>query len=487
MRPHRRQFVIGPAPFRPYDDWRCQQLDAACWLSHCPTLRIAQYTDADGGSWVLLGLAVATLAAEPQVQIPQTPTVKVPTLYGSWAGRWILLGAGQVHLDASGLLGCCYGRDTSQQLWASSSPALLAGILFPQAAPTVDRRVLRYEVGISWYAPPRSRLAGIRRLLPSQVLDLGRGTVVPRPLMPEIVPDRDPAAAVAEIEQSLLSAISHLARISDRPWLGLTAGYDSRLMLALSYRAGIVVAPFTRISARTAAADRLLPPKLARQCGYPHVAMRRRQFFPERRQLALDHNASCVSAGDAEPFIQGIRDGMTGIAFGGHGFAVASGFAQLRRLPATVDDAERGAAQIARLFQEPLTSSATAGLKEWLTWVLEHPQAHLDWRDRFFIEQRQAGWLAAKEQLYDLLPLERVPILNAARNYAILLGVPPEQRLGSVVQAEMIRRTAPFLLQYPFNPTDRELGLLQTIEGTSWDAPRYLLRKAIQKIRRYAL
>lgn len=484
MRPHRRQFVIGPTPFCPNEDWCCQQIAPAIWLSYCPVLRVIDAKDSDGKPWALLGLAIATLAIdpEPSTQISRVPSSEVPDLYASWAGRWVLVGNGQVHMDASGLLGCFYGRDSHGQLWVSSSPALLAATLFPDEPPVPDIRVLQYEVGISWFTPPRSRLSGIQRLLPSQVLDLNHQDIRPRPLMPAIECGRPPEAAIALIKQSLLTAIKNLAEVSTTLWLGLTAGYDSRLMLALSHRAGVTIKPFTRISARTAVADRLLPSKLARECGYSHIVMGRRQYFPERRQLVLEHNANHVSEGDANPFIKGIRDGMEGISFGGHGFAVASGFALLRQLPDKFDDVELGAKQIAELFRESTDSSATTGLQEWLEWVKKNPQVNLDWRDRFFIEQRQAGWLSAKEQLYDLTPLERFPILNAARNYAILLGVPESQRLDSVMQAKIIGQIAPALLKYPFNPKDSELGLWPIIRGTGSDAPAYLFKKVMRKL-----
>ncbi|MGF1520813.1 MAG: hypothetical protein ACFBSF_00655 [Leptolyngbyaceae cyanobacterium] len=485
MRLHRRQFVVGPAPFRAYEDWHCQPMGPSVWLSYCPALRVFRSQDTDGNEWTVLGLAIATLEADPQpsAQIARVSSSQVPDLYPSWAGRWVLVGNGQIHMDASGLLGCFYGRDTDGQLWASSSPALLAQILFPDQPPIPDPRVLQYEVGISWFTPPRSRLTGIQRLLPSQILDLNDQAVRPRPLMPTIECDRPPEKAIALISQSLLITIKNLAEVSETLWLGLTAGYDSRLMLALSHQAGIPLKPFTRISARTAVADRLLPPKLAHACGYPHITMGQRQSFPERRQFVLEHNANHVSDGDADPFINGLRDGMEGISFGGHGFAVASGFAKLRQLPDTFKDAEVGAKQIANLFGEPTDSSATAGLQEWLEWIQDHPHANLDWRDRFFIEQRQAGWLSAKEQLYDLTLLERFPILNAARNYAILLGVPEAKRLDSVIQADIIGQIAPFLLAYPFNPKDSELGLRQIIQGAGPDAPVYLFKKVMRKLR----
>jgi len=485
MRKHRHQFILGTAPVRPYEDWCCDEIGDSLWLSRCPTLRIYKTTDRDGTNWTLLGLAIQTLETQPapHEQIARVHGDRVPECYSSWAGRWILVNSDRVHMDASGLLGCFYGFNDHHQLWASSSPALLAEVLFPSQLPTPDSRTLQYEVGISWFTPPRSRLTGISRLLPSQILDFKTQDIVPRPLMPEIDLHRSPEEAISLIVQSLLTAIKQLANCSQTLWLGLTAGYDSRLMLALCYHAGVTIRPFTRISARTAVADRILPPQLAHACGYQHLIMKKRKYYPERRQLVLEHNANHVSVGDADPFLRGSRDGMEGISFGGHGFAIASGFAMLRQLPETFDDAEVGARQIAQLFKEPITSTATAGLKEWLEWVLKYPQSNLDWRDRFFIEQRQAGWLSAKEQLYDLMLLERFPILNAARNYAILLGVRDRKRLNSVIQKEIIRQFAPFLLRYPFNPKDSELGILAVIKGTSLDAPRYLFSKAIRKLR----
>ncbi|MEL6814898.1 MAG: hypothetical protein AAFN12_15815 [Cyanobacteria bacterium J06560_2] len=490
LRPHRRQFVIGPHSFQADESWICLPLEGGRWLSHCPTLRIATATDANGCCWYLLGLAVDTLEERgaPTTTLAQSNSAEIPERYVSWAGRWLLIGQSQVHLDASGLLGCFYGTDEAGQHWASSSPALMTHFL----SPAVDRsfpeqlgpRLLVHERGISWFPPPTTPTQALRRLLPSQCLDFCRGQVLPRPLLPPIDPLRPYAETVAQVKQSLLTALKGLAALKQSLWLGLTAGYDSRLMLALSAHGQLPIALFTRVAARMSVADYRLPPQLARACGYQHRYLKSRRRNLQRGPLLAEHSAGYVSAGDAKPFLQGVRDGLTGISIGGHGFAIASGFSHLRSLPATCENADTGAAQIAKVMREPADSSAVIGLRAWLRWALQNPQAHLDWRDRFFIEQRQAGWLSAKEQVYDLLPLERFPILNAGRTYALLLSLPENQRLNSLVQADLIAQIAPELAAYPYNPKDAHFGLFTAIASKGTHAPMYFYRKVTDKLQR---
>ncbi len=463
MRPHRKQFIIGSEAFRPYKDWCCHQIDSSTWLSYCPELRAGSTKDAEGVCWFLLGHAVETLEDKlaPLEEIRRTSSAKVPELYPSWTGRWVLLGQNQLHMDASGLLGCFYGMAPDNKVWVSSSPALLARILWPDTLPPVDPRPLRYQVGISWFTPPRSRFAGMHRLLPSQVIDLKDGSIRPRPLMPPIDPSRSYEETLELVKRSLVKTLERLATEGNRLWLGLSAGADSRTLLAIAHSAGIDVVPFTRITDRMSVADRVLPPKLVEECGYEHIFLQgsKGKNNPERKDLVAKHSAGHVSDGDAEPFITGVRDSLEGISFGGHSWGTAKGWRQIhRRLPDTVDDPGIVAEKIALFFGEPTTSTATAGIRDWLEWVLAHPQEHLDWRDRFYIEQRQAGWLSSKEQLYDLTKLERFPVLNAARNYSLLLSLQQSQRLGSLVQTELIRQLAPELLKYPCNPPDEYFG-----------------------------
>ncbi|MDJ0696790.1 hypothetical protein [Mastigocoleus sp. MO_188.B34] len=483
MHIHRRQFVIGPEKFLLNETWKSYQLSNSVWLSYCPDLQVTTVKDNNGKAWYILGIVVETLQSKksPAEEIKQTSSDRVPDLYSTWSGRWVLIGNGKLHLDASGLLGCFYHQNSQGGVWISSSVALLAQIVFKGRSPVIDSRQLQHEVGISWYTPPFSRFDGISQLLPSQLLDLDSGEIQSRPLMPEICLDRDYEDILDEIQKILVTTLQQLAKISPELWLGITAGYDSRLILALSHAAGIQVQPFTRIAARMSIADMIISQKVAKDCGYSHIFTRNSKYYPERGRLAQEHTGGHVSQGDAEPFVSGVRDNLKGISFGGHGFAVAKSF--VPTLPKILPNAEVGASMIADLFQESKNSTATVGLKEWLNWVIDNPQNNLNWRDRFYLEQRQAGWLSSKEQLYDLNNFSRFPILNSAYLYSLFLSIKEEKRFASTIHIDLIDKIAPQLNQYPFNPPDSYFNSFQVftskiVKFKKKDLPKKIFNKS---------
>jgi hypothetical protein len=472
---HRRQFVLGPRPVRARSDWISRGLGPGSWLSHCPRLRVAFVENARTGAWALLGLAVQTLPAEPDPveQIAASGVDALPRAQASWAGRWLLIGGGRIQTDAAALLGCLYAR-TAEGLWASSSPALLARVLDGAGSGPTDDRSLTYDRGVSWIVPPLTRIAGGRRLLPSQILHLD-GNVERRPLVPA---DDGPALEDRSLDllaECLVTGFRRLPIGTQGPWLSLSAGADSRVILAAAHRAGVEPRPFTRVMARVPFGDRLVPPRLAEALGYEHLYLRAGRPLRERLQLVADHSAGHVSRGDAEPLIVGVRDALEGISAGGECFPIANrDFAGGRVSRDTVTTA--GAEAFAAAYREPRGSSAVAGLRQWLDWALE-AESEIELPDRFGIEQHLAGWQCAKEQVYDMLRVERFFALNSARSYALLLRLEPSRREGSIVQRELIHRLAPELLEEPFNPPDRDFGRMRTAVARSREDPLHVFRR----------
>jgi len=418
---------------------------------------VASCTDADGVKWVLLGLATQTRAdgLDPLADLAASTTAEVPRAYESWAGRWALIGDGELHLDATAQLTCHWLVDDDGQTWASSSPALAADLV-PERA--VTERDLRYERGLSWVVPPVGTVDGVSRLLASQVLNLSTGTTRWRRLVvakDELGLGQDiSGSAMAGFVEALGQAMARLPADQTRH-LGLTAGADSRLVLAAAVAAGVDVGLHTRLAARMSVADRLLPPRLAAAVGLDHHHLRPGPTDPARLALARAHSAGHVADGDALPFAQGVRDHLRGIEMGGQGLGI--GKVKSRQLPAEIDDPDRLATVIADQAGEPTSSPNRAALALWLAAVAEHeasqrPADRLDWRDRIYLEQRTAGWQAAKEQVYDLNHHERFFPINGARTIGLLLAIDPDRRATGRHRRDLIELAEPRLLAEPFNP-----------------------------------
>jgi hypothetical protein len=98
-----------------------------------------------------------------------------------------------------------------------------------------------------------------------------------------------------------------------------------------------------------------------------------------------------------------------------------------------------------------------AGIAEWVDWAASTPCPGLDWRDRFFLEQRTAGQASGIEQALDLTAYERIYIANCHLYLTTALMLPEETRRNSRHHIDLIGRMAPELLRFPFNPPDEAM------------------------------
>lgn len=487
---HHRQYVIGPEPVLVRPDWRSVDLEPGLFVSHCPSLRNGAATDADGADWILLGLAVQTVAdaPDPLEAIGGARTADVPELLPAWAGRWLLIGDGRVHLDASGLLGCIHGQDGSGRTWASSSPSLAKRLISPETPVATSSNLgSNAWVGFGHYPPPITRSDFMRKLLPSQVLELRDGAILPRKLLPEIEPERPYDELIDSVGAALVEAMKRLPR--DRPPIAvsLSAGMDSRVALAAAERSGAPYEIFNRISTHMSPADRLLPPQLAAALGRPLTVhrrglRRRRALSRERLPLAMEHCDGHAAEYEIHPLLEGVRDTLRGISVGGWGFEPTKPRWR-EKVPAEYADPADGARLMceSRLDRSPLILD---GLREWLEWAELYPQAHLDWRDRYSIEQALGGWQSTQDQVYDMLPLERISIINSARTYSLALSIDEESRITARHHHDIVERLCPQLATFPANPPVEDLPLARVVATKLRDDPVGLAREGWKRVRR---
>lgn len=396
---HRRQFVIGAREVLASPDWKLLNLGAGIRLSFCPELPVHSGTDSRGEAWVLLGWAVQSESRQesPLDQLSRDAVEVAARSMFHWSGRWLLIKQRTVYTDASALFGCLYGRNRQGELWVSSSAALLAERL--ECPPD---QVMSPPPPARWWLPPATGVPGGRRLLPSQTLSLDDGSLRARSLLPvlEAVP---PLTVEAQIASRLTTVIKNAVAGSGTPWLALTAGLDSRTLLAAAVASGIMPKTYTqeRLDGEMSAADVFLPPRLARSVGCSHSWCPARANHPDLADLYTRHTAAQAQVADKAFF------GRDQFSFGDDEDVVLRGgcFELGRRYywKKLVEKPEPQPEQIVATIETPDSEPALAAAKEWCDWVTAHPEPDLDWRDRLYLEGRLAGWLSTIEQSLDLI------------------------------------------------------------------------------------
>jgi hypothetical protein len=452
MRAHQRQFIIGPTPLKLYPDWQFETVRGVGILSHCPKLPVRKVISRDGREYILIGVAIQTDASRPSPTVElSNPPECVADLTHTWAGRWALIANGTLVTDTAGTLGCLYS-DTGDGLRASSSVALLR----TSQTEIFDSRTLWLGVGIEWYVAPHTRYAGIRRLLPSQKLDLKTGEVSAKRLFKQVKLTYE--EALLEVEETLVTAIAALAKTSPSLWLPLTAGFDSRLILAAAVRAGVTLRCYTFWYADITLADLTFPPKLANIAGFEHVVIKPGKHDGGRESIFAGHTSDGWADHDTDFLCRGQWDQFneTDLILRGAGIEVGCPRAARFHFAAPLKNAWEvpTVEEILKGYSQVPTRPLVRALQEWRAWTEQTPHREVDWRDRWYIEQRVGTWASSNEQAVDLSPCARVFLSSCGRYMSSMLQVPEHIRQVSSHQVELIRRMAPSLLAYPFNPRD---------------------------------
>jgi hypothetical protein len=452
MRLHARQFFIGPSPLSVDETWQSVEIEGGLHLSYQRALPVTRVHDRDGAEWHILGIALQSdpERPDPDVEIAASRSSEVDTLTSTWSGRWILLGQGLLRPDAC-LFGCYYARDPhGEALLVSSSPALLQQQTgAEQLAPSLE-----WRVGMEWYPPPASRIAGVRRLLPSQVLAYGgEGPIIRARRLVRRPFEAPYEQTLSFLETSLRTVLRRLVAVRPGAVLALTGGYDTRVLLAASSREGLEFPTFTWDIPGMSEADRTLPPLLARDAGRRHRMIGRRRFAEDNLALLEQHTALHNADLDRQLVPWGQYDdlGSNATIILGNLFAIAAVYFY-GKLPASPKSV---AESIERTYHfaenHPGSTAHYEGIREWAAWIEAHPEPGMDWRDRFTWEQWMAGWCAAAEQGTEVVEVECISPANCEAMLAAMLSIDPGKRPGKRWQVDLTYRMAPLLTDHPYS------------------------------------
>jgi hypothetical protein len=471
---HQKHFVLGPLPVIVRPDWRTIRIAEGLVLSHCPKLRIEQLQSKDGVLHWLIGIAVR--ADEPSAisdGFPLRDSAEIENWSGLWAGRWLLISAERCWQDASGCFGI-YHRRVGTGFWISNSPALLGDHL--PGAPSAAR--LPWHIvdnkGIDWIPLPFSTREGIYKLLPLRAIEPQTGGITPLRFAAQPVNTGEEIQAVASALKTIMTNWAQ-AGFRER-FVALTAGIDTRGVLAAAVAAKIDFEAFTTWFPITLKRDLLLPPRIAARVGVSHTlrqlpaadaseADARMAAIAEHMDGTGWHRSTMYMARHAYDVL---NDGQTvahGNVFGGEGrcfyWPKLSNLG--REAPPTDPDHILDSFTFRSSWRPEPRALWRRAFQAWIDTLPDPLPLALDWRDRFYLEQRSGGWNAITQGFWDMLdgtvfyPGDCLWLLH------LFLRFSPEKRKQGFPQREAIRLLAPELLEFPINPKPISTRLRETV------------------------
>lgn len=388
------------------------------------------------------------------------------TLGGAFTAFIATPGLARVYPSAS--RSCVWREDA--RLVASAPLSLLSQ---EDYAARLDRDlVAAMEIeGPGWLPAGLTAHRGVRRLLPNHHLDLATFL----PARHWAGPDAGtvgPGAAVARIGAIMSTSMSAVAT-RYRPRLALTAGRDSRAVLAACRGLADKIGAFT-IGHDTAGPDREIPVEICASSGIAHRLIGQRVSTEAERRRWLELSGHCVGGSNLRLHRSvgcfGADEAVVTGAAGevGRGFYWNSG-----DTPATPLTAQSLIARM-DLKQHPAVVAAVAS---WLEGV-----AHLDTLrilDLAYIELRLGCWASPQAHGFPEASFHFAP-LDHREIFAALMSLPPQwRRSGSYIDV-LISGLWPELARWPFN---RFGGLRQAVHMLgklgSWERIRRKLRRHV--------
>jgi hypothetical protein len=479
---YRRQFVLGPRFVDDLPGWRRLEADARLRLTVHPDLPV-EHAARGERSVTLLGYALDPErpgAADADLAgrlLDVGDAAACLELTAGWGGRYALLwrdGADAVLFhDACGLRQV-YWTLQDDAIWCASLPGLLARTLGLER----DEEALAYmasrgddDSSVYWMPGDRSMYREVRCLLPNHLLSLGERRA--RRFWPraDSLPPPPPSveAAVREAAASLRGMVG-AARRRFRLGLPMTAGWDSRLMLALLRDVVGEVACYT-LTYPFAPADSMdvrVPARLLSRLGVSHRVVPYPRRVDERFEEMFRANADAVKksyCGDAQALYEQLPDGLTCVAGD-----VAEIVKCFYRLPGDVD----GEPTAEQLGTVSLLGNHRYALRALQDWLDDAPRRPVRLLDLFCWEQAAGRWQAQIRSEFDLVQESFAP-LNCRSLLARLLVVEEAARRAPAMPffAALIEDLWPETLAEPINPPEpvrlrrlvgsalRRLGLYQ--------------------------
>ena len=462
------QFVLGVKLDRTPEGWERHTVGRWTLASDLPVCPVQDPNGRTVGA--MIGFAVSpdgtVLNSALKLPLPlSTETVgSAEDAVYQHGGRFacVLAGGGveRLYLDPGGTLAAVYGWNA-----AASTGTLLAWCLG-----RAFRRPAAPLPTDGFYLAGQTSDPAVRRLLPNHYADLGEGEAVRHYWQeaPTPVPDDEVEGLVHEIVSGIRRNVEAAASLAPL-YVGITAGRDSRMILACAHDVADQVSLYTFDN--SGPADLATGRMIARRLRLPHIVISTDEPDATVREAYLDRTGFSGNWGKAKDFYQGVRQRIHGggtllVGFGGE-LGRAS---KMQR--AFGPDTQVNAELIASSYGVAHLPGGIQVLDDWLSGVT--------WADPFsflgqaYWEHRVGCWAAP--HLYGVSPTVTplVPFVDR-RVVDAMARLPTAYHLNNRLPDDIVRVAWPALAAVPYQYRVGPAGFALRVARA---VPRYVRRAA---------
>jgi hypothetical protein len=458
---------LGPEGLEVYPGWRRQKIGGQRVVCAHPDL-LLERADYDSKSITLLGYVLdpdQPLAGNSSIierlLLECDDISEIHRLTHRLGGRWVIIAADGDRVvlfhDAAAQRQVYYSlasESSHQDIICASQPGLIADVLGlapdPEAISYLNSRGDN-DFEVYWMPGDTSQYHGVRALLPNHQLSLEDGRAQrywPTEALPSFA-SRDAHRECLRLLQGLMASARNRYPLS----IAMTAGWDSRLMLALSKDAAaedLYCYTLTYPNLSEASRDIVVPAKLLRQLGLRHHVLTYPDVIDEFFKKIFKKSSSSVISpycADAQRLHEDYPSDRLCVT--GDVAEVVKAYYRPRRLNServTVRDI----ATVSKLGEHPFVLAAID------RWLVAAPRTGVNVMDLFCWEQTAGRWHAQIRAEYDIAQESFAP-LNCRSLLVTMLGVEEGARTApdfSFIR-EMIRASWPEVLNVPINPPEK--------------------------------
>lgn len=399
---------------------------------------------------ILIGSSFKSIKGSISADLNEMNSENYNNLTSDWCGRWILIVDNKLHIDSAGMLGCYYSIQNDTPVISSSLALLNELYSFKQ---DIDFKDIKHGNAMNWFPPPLTKFVGLRKLLVGESICLDKGTIEQVGKKENNFKHLNSGELYKELAARLATIVSNIStKYEDEVYLPLTAGFDSRTILAALLERNVSFSAFLFEHDGISNADKNIPPILSKKFNFPFLFIKRTNTLDKEKLKEYIDNSSGQAAdagilfhahGQYEP-LENQSTEKTKVILRGGVWEVGRNF--YPSISNSLLKEEHIVDNLKGLF--PILKESPLHEKSIRLWVQHTQVTHscLNFRDRFYLEQRVSGWLAALEQASDLTKFDRIHPANCKDiiDLLSLSALNPQSQIIKELQSE--------LLKTPFNP-----------------------------------